>query len=101
MKKTILTNLLVVTTVTLFTACSNKNVEPKKEVKSLNNIIGIQDTLRPFCPPTKKITMASLPLAKTYPMEQAYVIPIVYEEGLTPITYAEDMGTTTSSQACR
>jgi cell wall-associated NlpC family hydrolase len=103
MKKTTLTSLLLLTTVTLFTACSNKTVEPKKEVKALHNIIGLQETIRPFCPPTKttKTTIASLPLAKTYPMEEASITPIVYEEGLTPIAYAEDMGTVTSSQSCR
>jgi len=100
MKRTILTNLLLLTTVTLFTACSNKTVEPKKEAKSLQSIIGIQETLRPFCPPAPK-TIASLPLAKTYPMEEAYVTPIVYEENLVPIAYAEEVVQTKPIVACR
>ena len=90
MKRTIFKNLLLLTTVALFTACSNKTVEPKKEAKSLQTIIGIQDNIRPFCPPTKK-TIASLPLAKTYPMEKVYVAPIVYEEYLEPIAYQEEV----------
>lgn len=100
MKRTTLTNLLLLTAVTFFTACSNKTVEPKKEAKSIQTIIGIQETIRPFCPPTKKVTIASLPLAKTYPMEEKiYVAPIVYEENLEPIAYEEEI--TIDAPPCR
>ena len=73
MKKMNLTNLLIVSTAIVFTACSTKE-EPKKQVQSLESIIALQQA-----------RIASLPLAQTYPIEEEVIEePIVTRT----VTYA-------------
>ena len=78
MKKITLTNLLIVSTAILFTACSSTE-GPKKKAQSIETIIALQQT-----------RIASLPLAQTYPMQEE----IIEEEPIitrtvtyTPLTY--------------
>ncbi len=61
MKKTTLTNLLIVSTAILFTACSSTE-GPKKKAQSIESIIALQQT-----------RIASLPLAQTYPVQEEVV----------------------------
>jgi len=98
MQITTLSNLLLLTTLTLFSACSSKTVVPQQkqkkettakiEIKSVPSVIGIQTGSY----------ISSLPFAKTYPIEtereemvSSYNQNIVYEDyqeeiqRLTPI----------------
>ena len=74
MKKMTLTNLLILSTAILFTACSSKE-EPKKKAQSIENIIALQQA-----------RIASLPLAQTYPMEEE-VAPVVRTVYSAPLSY--------------
>lgn len=67
MKTTIMTNLLLLASVTLFTACSNKTVKPQKV----------------------SIPIENLPIAKTYPMIESYTAPTMqYVQNIRPIYQA-------------
>ena len=66
MKITTMTNLLLLSSLTLFTACSNKTIEPEKQ----QNV---------------KISLENLPLAKTYPMPKIYKAPLLsYVQHIVP-----------------
>jgi len=66
MKTITMTNLLLLTSLTLFTACSNKTVEPEKQ----QNV---------------KVSLENLPLAQTYPMLETYRVPVVsYIQHIVP-----------------
>ena len=89
MKTTTLTNLLLLTSVALFTACSNKAVEPKKEAKSLNSIIGIQEAVVRVAPSVsipviQNTHVRTLPMARTYPI-YASVAPIAPVQHHNPV----------------
>ena len=77
MKKMTLTNLLVVSTAILFTACSSKE-GPEKKAQSIESIIALQQA-----------RIASLPLAQTYPVEEeiAPVAPVVRTVYNAPLSY--------------
>ena len=84
MKKMNLTNLLIVSTAILFTACSTKEA-PKKETKSLESVVALQQA-RIASEQERIISeqerIASLPLAQTFPIvkeELAQTYPIVEE----------------------
>ena len=67
MKLTTLTNLLLLTSMTLFTACSNKDAKVK-EANSIYNTIGLDNSKRVNI----SSNIESLPLAQTYPMPVNY-----------------------------
>ena len=72
MKKMNLTNLLIVSTSILFTACSTKEApikKPEKKAQSVEHIIAVQQP-----------SIESLPLAQTYPMP----VPEKIEEVVSP-----------------
>ncbi len=83
MKKNTLANLLLLTSVAFFTACSNKQLETPKVVKpklTALDIIGIDTTDTPVtrvatvkCTPS----IEDIPLAKTYPMPEEYYTPSI------------------------
>ena len=67
MKTTTMTNLVLLASLTLFTACSNKTVEPDKQ-----NV---------------KVSLENLPLARTYPIIEPYKAPIMqqsYVQNIVP-----------------
>ncbi len=66
MKKITLTNLLILSTAIIFTACSTKD-GPKKQAQSIESIIALQQA-----------RIASLPLAQTYPVEQEIPLAQTY-----------------------
>jgi len=72
MKKSTFSNLLLLTTITLFTACSNKTAEPK----TVSELLGIQQA-----------RIATLPMAQTYPMEEN--INVRYQP-IVPYRYSEN-----------
>ncbi len=74
MKKTILTNLLIVSTAILFTACSSKEA-PVKKAQSIESIIALQQA-----------RIASLPLAQTYPIQEE-VTPAIRTTTYAPLNY--------------
>jgi len=64
MKITTMTNLLLLASMTFFTACSSKTVEPKKQTQ-----------IEPSNQPDKynvRVSLENLPLARTYPIVQPY-----------------------------
>ena len=66
MKTITMTNLVLLTSLTLFTACSNKTVEPEKQ----QNV---------------KVSLENLPFAKTYPMLKRYQAPVLqYVQQIEP-----------------
>jgi len=69
MKLTTVTNLLLLTSMTLFTACSNTSAKVK-EANSIYNAIGIDNSKR------VSVSIESLPLAQTYPMPEEYNTPV-------------------------
>ena len=73
MKKLTLTNLLIVSTAILFTACSSKE-GPEKKAQSIESIIALQQA-----------RIASLPLAQTYPVQEE-IVPIVRTD-YRPLSY--------------
>ena len=73
MKKTTLANLLIVSTAILFTACSSKE-GPEKKAQSAESIIALQQA-----------RIASLPLAQTYPVQEAPVVRTAYYNA--PLSY--------------
>lgn len=85
MKKNTLANLLLLTSVAFFTACSNKKPEISKVVKpklTASDIMGINTTTSHLtrvatvkCTPLPSIE--DIPLAKTYPMPEEYYTPSV------------------------
>ena len=74
MKKLTLTNLLIVSTAILFTACSGTN-GPEKKAQSIESIIALQQA-----------RIASLPLAQTYPIQEEIVPPVVRTD-YRPLSY--------------
>ena len=72
MKKTTLTNLLIVSTAILFTACTGTQ-GPEKKAQSIESIIALQQA-----------RIASLPLAQTYPVQE--VVPAVRTYN-SPLSY--------------
>ncbi len=74
MKKTTLTNLLILSTAILFTACSSKE-GPEKQAQSIESIIALQQT-----------RIASLPLAQTYPIEEEAAATVV-RTNYRPLSY--------------
>ena len=73
MKKTTLTNLLILSTTILFTACSGTN-SPEKKAQSIESIIALQQA-----------RIASLPLAQTYPVQE--VAPAARTYNSSPLSY--------------
>ncbi len=69
MKTTTMTNLLLLASLTLFTACSNKTVEPDKQ-----NV---------------KVSLENLPLAKTYPIIEPYKAPILQQSQMFVNNYVQ------------
>ncbi len=63
MKTTTLRNLMLLSSVTLFTACSNNS--PKPEKLTALEIIGVDSTIN-------QMETRTLPMAKTYPIEQQF-----------------------------
>jgi hypothetical protein len=94
-KHTFAVNLLLLTSVAFFTACSTKTPKPelKKEKVTVFDIMGVNvsksNTLHVNKPNLVKVE-APLPLAKTYPMEEILELPIAacesYEPLYTPYT---------------
>ncbi len=79
MKKNTLANLLLLTSVAFFTACSNKTPEVVKPKLTASDIMGINTTSAIPKIATVKCTpsIEDLPLAKTYPLiEMAKTYPI-------------------------
>ncbi len=73
MKKNTLANLLLLTSVAFFTACSNKTPEVAKPKLTTLNIIGIDVSTGLKCTPS----IDSLPLAKTYPMLESEEVSLI------------------------
>ena len=67
MKKNTLANLLLLTSVAFFTACSNKTPEVVKPKLTALNIIGIDVSTGLKCTPS----IDNLPLARTYPVVES------------------------------
>ena len=74
MKKITLTNLLILSTAILFTACSSTE-GPKKKAQSIESIIALQQT-----------RIASLPLAQTYPIQEEVAVPTIRTD-YRPLSY--------------
>ena len=72
MKKNTLANLLLLTSVALFTACSNKTPEVVKPKLTASNIIGIDVSTGLKCTPS----IENLPLARTYPILESEESPV-------------------------
>jgi len=76
MKKNRIANLILLTSVALFTACSNKTPDVAKPKLTAVDIMGIDVTTKaPHCTPAPSID--SLPLARTYPLLESSAIPEV------------------------
>jgi len=73
MKKNTLANLLLLTSVAFFTACSNKTPEVVKPKLTALNIIGIDVSTGLKCTPS----IDDLPLARTYPVLENTIISSV------------------------
>jgi len=69
MKKQHILNLLLLTSVSFFTACSNTNPKVDKKL-SAYNIMGISEVK------IASNSVKEIPLAKTYPIEELYSTPI-------------------------
>jgi len=92
MKTFTFTNLLLVTSLTLFTACSNKTPEVKKskDNTSAYNIIGIAG-VKTVSAKSEKEYMDSLPLAETIPViETTYVEDSYADNSYVDNSYVED-----------
>jgi len=76
MKKNTLTNLLLLTTVAFFTACSNKTPKVVKPKVTALNIMGIDVSTSLKCTPITS-SIDKLPLAQTYSIEE-----LPFEEAL-------------------
>jgi len=74
MKKNRIANLILLTSLALFTACSNKTPDVAKPKLTALDIMGI-DVTKPVSHCTPSID--SLPLARTYPVLESYTEPTV------------------------
>jgi len=77
------TNLLFLATLTLFTACSTKTVEPPKKVTQ-QNLPAVLETTR-----IAHVPIEELPLARTYPMPQ----PVMFQPVMTQPIMAQPVAT--------
>ena len=77
MKKNTLANLLLLTSVAFFTACSNKTPEVVKPKLTALDIIGIDVSTGLKCTPP---SIDSLPLARTYPILESEELSPIREE---------------------
>ena len=75
MKKNTLANLLLLTSVAFFTACSNKTPEVVKPKLTALNIIGIDVSTGLKCTPS----IDNLPLARTYPILESEDVSFISE----------------------
>ncbi len=81
MKKNTLANLLLLTSVAFFTACSNKTPEVVKPKLTALDIIGIDVSTGLKCTPS----IDSLPLARTYPILESEELSPTISEEVSPI----------------
>ena len=71
MKTTTLTNLMLLTSVALFTACSDKSPNPDK--LTTLEIIGVHTATN------NVVDESNLPMARTYPVIEQYIPPVAYQ----------------------
>ena len=86
MKMATFSNLLLLTSVTLFTACSNNT--PKPDKLTTLEIIGVHTATNSMVKENE--LPAELPMARTYPMPEPYVEQIAYEPRRINNTYIEN-----------
>jgi len=109
MKMTTLTNLMLLVSLTLFTACSNKIPKPTKTIPAkltTSEILGIDNTHPRLVMndtstlPIKSVVMneiTNLPMARTYPIEYSMESPIAYtSEPIITENYVENYLTVTN-----